>query len=719
MDDDVASLHGVASHPSDSGYASSTSRPHLRTSKRTARTTRSTASASVATNTGLNARFDQLSREMAAVADASSNDPGRSLGIKRKRIVPKRVELGGIEGRAQPEVEVDVAPPPPKRRRTLPPSRQPRNQLSIRTEEDEEDELGENQEQENPVSLRTVVSPHSGKRRTVAVEAGGAMRDPVLDTSDPPMSLPPFMLGHQSKSIQARRFSPQPDWLTQYLRPSPPQQAPRPPSLPASHFSPAPPLPAHQPFPLYYEDAFEPPPSPPATRMAYQSLPAPPYLHELHTSTPLPFSTSGRVAPQVVITAFSPPPPPAESLYESQLARAVPSQTFETPPPRFEQLQPFYHDFAPPVDTTSYAFHTEPACLEPSFDASYLPSQSQASGYPSNPHVSQPYFEETVPVEYNEDQQSQVYNLTPLHPSLHDTLAPPPPRSSSSSFDPAAFFVSSPAGHRTPQRFSEGADVPMDAPANSFWKRRPQVHLQSSQIQQQPLKPGQLRFAERLKEEAAAQIQVGALDEVEKLKSATPQAATATTENARTPQPSQPDDMLPSLRASPHPAAADERTPPPAAPAQHHLYTLPLQPRPARPTSALPLPSLRSRIEQKDENAAPPAVPELRRSRTANVERKVTSPSPRGSQEVVRRAEEFKAEKEKEEQEKQDDSANCSDQDKADSTSKDGPPTSDWDITASAHKLFEALFGSSMWGEGEGERRGVERFGDEEDAIEE
>ncbi|GAA5854052.1 hypothetical protein JCM8547_008207 [Rhodosporidiobolus lusitaniae] len=512
MDDDVASLHGVASLPSDSGFSSSGSLTHRkrRTSKR------STTSSSTATGS-LNARLDRLSREMEKVAEATCHEPndgaGRSLGIKRKSIARRlstRNELGDVEGKATSVGGKDFeAPSPPKRRRSLVPTTAPKRRSRSMTSQGEA-EGAHLEENEEHILLRKVVSPSSGKKRTVAVESSEEQAfgkvQPGLAAE---MEMPSFMLGEkQRKPISPSRYSPQPDWISRYLvgSPAPSFAQPAPPPVPPA--PPAPAQPFYQPrptpatsYPQAYpvENYYEATPSPKAPAF----VPAPAAAHHHlppHPVTPLPFSTSGSLQDHTSRLAYSHQrAAPRQLLYESQLTKGQPfhrTESLEYDPP-----QPAYLD---PRSSEGYEYNCR-------LDAHEQPSQPHNAFpdevYQSLPDIQHHTFEPVYEFTYQQDSSG-------LSPPFQQTLAPTPPRQLSAfglfpqpSSTSSAYYDENALSLQPPQLYHEQLAFEQSAPASGFWKHRPLPHLQ------QESQPGQLRFAERLKHEAASQLLSAAANE--------------------------------------------------------------------------------------------------------------------------------------------------------------------------------------------------------------
>ncbi|GAA6048427.1 hypothetical protein JCM3770_003753 [Rhodotorula araucariae] len=203
MDDDIYSLHGVASAHSDSGYASTASHgTHSSARQRTRSSTRSTAPAPTVAPT-LNARLDRLTRNMASLAHRTPADAGATIGITRKTIT--RAPAHPTTPRAplhRATLQEEHVPPPIKRRRTLP----LRSAESQHVGTDSLDRGGALQGGEDaPVRLAQIRSPRSGHVRTVARAADEAL--PVVDTVSGRMLLASFMRDAPSPE-QARLKTP-------------------------------------------------------------------------------------------------------------------------------------------------------------------------------------------------------------------------------------------------------------------------------------------------------------------------------------------------------------------------------------------------------------------------------------------------------------------------------------------------------------------------------
>ncbi|TNY20704.1 hypothetical protein DMC30DRAFT_446846 [Rhodotorula diobovata] len=241
MDDDLRTLHGVASIHSDSGYASTSSHPqHQPGSHQGARhAPRPTATAS------LNARLDRLTRDMASLANSSPQTAGASLGITRKTIMRHPTAASEASSRTPREHRVEQYSPPPS----------------------------------------WLLHRLSAPSRAHDLEPAPAA--PRLDSFAPPDRYDASPLGGASLDQHAAYAYP---------------------------LSPLYPSSTHVPF--------------------------------FGDPTPLPFSTSGRLAPPAPIV--SPPPSPSRTqvpLYEAQLARDIPLFRSTTPE----------HRFHPPIAASSFS----------------------------------------------------------------------------------------------------------------------------------------------------------------------------------------------------------------------------------------------------------------------------------------------------------------------------------------------------------------------------
>ncbi|BGP16941.1 hypothetical protein JCM10213v2_004949 [Rhodosporidiobolus nylandii] len=591
MADDVASLHGVAS---DSGYASSASRPLRRGQKRARSALRSNAPDSGPFNGSLNARFDRLNREMEEVAEApKASGAGRSLGIRRKRIVPKpaaRVEMGGIEGKAARASEVEMEETPqPKRRRslgpTMPPSKRTAPVEGGAQASDEEDEP-----EEPPIWLKRVVSPHSGKQRTVALEPADEQLQETPSYLGEPMKVPSFMRDKAAASPDRQLFSPQPAWISRYLASTP---APSPPPPHPSHPQVAPPYLPHAPSPSSSlpfapsdEQYFEPPPSPTAGLPASSVYPPSHPTARLPASTPLPFSTTGPRPPS--LSRMSARHADKAPLYESQLERVSGAFHLVTPPV-----------FEDAVPSPSPSFHAQPfaplsAYQQEPYQPLYGPHSPVPFPQPAFP-PSQPYYAHP-PVD--EETQRQ-----PLEQPPHNLLGPSTfaPNSNPSASSHGVFpRLASPAYHderQAPPHACPQLQVDVQgqmmllAPASNFWKHcpLPQLRLPQAQVS---LRPDQLRFfGSQL--EPIQHPDAGNLDRLERKRGLSPRPrprdsrpSTSTFRILKTPPPQPP----------PH-HVGDH---PPSLPtSRQHSAQTPLQPLAARSSSLRRL---------QDENGAPRAV---------------------------------------------------------------------------------------------------------------
>lgn len=242
MDDDLRTLHGVASIHSDSGYASTSShrtgppsmcppprRPpslmvrlcspaaqHQPGSHPGARhAPRPTATAS------LNARLDRLTRDMASLANSSPQTAGASLGITRKTITchptaasetssrtPRvRRKRATDDGDKQDEGRSDQ--PPAKRRRSLP----PRLTLKSLSASDDASAGHAARSEPAPVLLTRVRSPRSGVVRTITRPAAQPLTS--VETGEGTMELPSFMLGQEARCCLC--MSPRPSQADAWL----------------------------------------------------------------------------------------------------------------------------------------------------------------------------------------------------------------------------------------------------------------------------------------------------------------------------------------------------------------------------------------------------------------------------------------------------------------------------------------------------------------------
>ncbi|GAA5971078.1 hypothetical protein JCM11641_004134 [Rhodosporidiobolus odoratus] len=768
MDDDVMSLHGVAS---DSGYASSTFR------SRESRSNRSHATVTSSRSTGsLNARFDRLSREMEQVAgasrDGSAEGAGRSLGIRRKSIMPgkvRRPELGGIEERASWARQPDEEKTPKKRRYSLLPAQAQRWRNHSNERRGTSTKVGATDAQP-PVRLKKVLSPHSGKSRTVVVERDSPALDDHPSYLATSMELPSFMREEQPDLPAAKRsYTPQPEWMSRYLTNTPANLTP--PARPTSIAYPQPYSPSPQsslPLPPFEEHHYYAPPSPDVTaeEPTYPTLQ--PSLHAI-SSTPLPFSTSGRPAystPQIL-------PPrqaqPKQALYEVQLSRPAHAFGLVTPPV-FEK-NPAFHRYSPqPYYSPAYV---DPGGSEQAQSTLQLPHNPSPvfveSGLPNLAHTfqaSQPYPPQAAlytpriaeldyekppaqwPLQPFSQGQQAFYPTEHQGPSsgsynlLHDASSPPY-LIESDSCSPQCVTLD-------PRLEKQEVET---TPASNFWKHRPLPHLQN-QIQPS-LRPGQLRFAERLKAEAASQV--APPDEMPSYP-ALPQTATRTFE------------LLPpsssafplSLRPVPHRIV---ETSPPANPLRLARQTLadqeaqhtPLRPTTAHTTSPRRRPRSSRRMLDLEEVGstgaatraarspglrAAPRLPDPRvvrlSGRSGDTKRgREESPSPRASQEKK----EADGENEFQKQEADEggrlegrngDDTNGQDVEYArqeDSARKRETVRFDWDVVMEGEKLLQAALSSEeqyevsrdgeVDGQDEGEEPGFTFYEDPKEPVEE
>ncbi|GAA5826517.1 hypothetical protein JCM11251_002407 [Rhodosporidiobolus azoricus] len=492
MDDDVSSLHGVPA--SDSGCSTSTaSRSHVKRKYGSHSTVRSSASTAGTSISGLNARFERFTREMEEVADASitGEGAGRSLGVKRKKIAHRPLEhlqLGGVEGRAaEPpgRQQVEEQQPKSKRRRSIPP-RQP---------------------------------PLRGRRLPDEAEGGEQEGEPPLWLS-------------RSDPLPARTFSPKPLWLSRYFAgtPVPDERPPMATPLPAqplgSGLDSGPSRSSLVSLPPFEDDSYEPPPSPAS---AFSTSLHPHQQQQLHPfeHTPLPFSTNGRLArPASRMTAFS--PHPQESLYESQLARA--SDSFRSPREEdipLHQGLPFsaqpanyltYH--APPTDVSSHDPYSTgnqaPLPLSPAFCGS-----TAWMAEPSFHHQNEQQQQDSRLHDAHECPawSGQGFNSPQLFlfasSSSHTLFEPLSPERSCGH----SYHYHSLTGEAAPPLAYDAVDAlePNVPVGSSFWSKPDVPRLTAEGGRRPTLHPGQLRFARRLEEAAASQLDKNSRSEVDTL----------------------------------------------------------------------------------------------------------------------------------------------------------------------------------------------------------
>ncbi|GAA6003009.1 hypothetical protein JCM10207_001942 [Rhodosporidiobolus poonsookiae] len=433
-----------------------------------------------------------------ATANGSADGAGRSIGITRKRIVPRPgtpAELRGVEGRAVSKRRLEQeekVPTPLKRRRSLPPERAQNDEHQLQHEEEAQDDP--------PVWLQRVLSPRSGKRRTIAVDHDGASSfKPPVSGVGASMQLPPFMLEEQSAAAPApsRQYTPKPDWMARYLAPTPalpsfqPPAKPADPSLRSPSLSPISSLPLP---PFDDEQLHEAPPSPryedysaaqPFSLASFTPQPTP--------AQPIPFSTNGRAARQ-----HAPQPyfqdEPGEPVYEMQMKR--PSLAITVPASggldehapaairRADLSGPeapsYYH--APRIDSRNLAFEHSQSYLPPAsfaFVGHYTPPPQQTT-YP----LTQPYV------------SASVHNHALQHPSSYGIFPPfssSSPNSRQENLAPAS------------QALFQPVVSPVDEETRTFWQHRPLPHLEQ-QSQSFAAQAAKDRYARRLEHEAASQV---------------------------------------------------------------------------------------------------------------------------------------------------------------------------------------------------------------------
>ncbi|GAA5844418.1 hypothetical protein JCM9279_006294 [Rhodotorula babjevae] len=458
MDHDLDTLHGIASAPSDSGYASTQySAQHPGASD----APRHPGPAS------LNSRLDRLTRQMSSLANSSPYDAGASIGITRKtiaRTVYSASEASTRASRARrrrvEEQEDDEAheQPPAKRRRSLPP------RLTLRKSSTGEGAAGGDVASgySAQVLLERVVSPRSGATRIVT---SSTAQPSFVETLEGTMQIPSFLREQQdSPQLPA---SPPPDWLSSRLlarsraHDRAPARAPSraPFSSTPNHLDSFPLDHALSEHHTGYEPAFDRLSRAPSPRASASNWVA------------LPFSTDGRLARTASLASSPPPRPrPPDSLYEAQMHRDY--HFLDSTPPSQQQQHRRSPAVAPPF--------SQPHRLA-------LPPDSLHDEQPAEPRT---IFGQPI------DDLAHFYDVARPSTRRYVPSSSPPPY-------PTAHGPLSPPLSPAPSELDTLLDE-LDAPMSSvdFWRPRPRAPVL---LAPSPT-PGRARYAALLKRSAAQQV---------------------------------------------------------------------------------------------------------------------------------------------------------------------------------------------------------------------
>ncbi|GAA5896309.1 hypothetical protein JCM6882_000979 [Rhodosporidiobolus microsporus] len=283
-----------------------------------------------------------------------------------------------------------------------------------------------------------------------------------------------------------------------------------PPAQPVRGVTPVPSASSSLLLPPFEEDIYEPPPRPAGTFSAAMYPPQQQQQRQLQPApqTPLPFSTSGRFAqPASQASLFA--PPPHDALYESQLARP--------------QLACYRDEATPPHDFRSPAHHV----LDHAPPAAAFAELPYATGYrttlaPSPTFSRSPAWTNEPSYDAAQQQQPQQAPRREYAYGARPAAVPSPHLFPFPSSSPAGLLFERPPSHGyaveaayphlarwgVTSGDANAALEPHTPASSSFWRRPavPQLGAGVEQGQRTAPPPGQLRFAQRLEEEAASQF---------------------------------------------------------------------------------------------------------------------------------------------------------------------------------------------------------------------